>query len=181
MALAALRYPDSFDPAAAAQWAVDNAATYQPVAGGDPCTEFVSNALMAAGMTTDSNWYPETDAVDRYVNSAHLSKQWFGAKALKDRLFVNGWVSMRPLRPNDIDSTYNVGLGDIIYYEWVGIDGVDRVHMAMVTTAYQYPLVTDENGNNRFAINRPWDWSKVEEKPLLEVYPNMQAYLLHWE
>lgn len=175
-------HPPSFNPDAAAAWAVQNPTTPAQHPG-DPCTEFVSKTLANGGLPYSGSWYPDTDAVDMYINSGQSSLQWDNATAMKNYVVGQGWASIIPLNLYDPTSALMARPGDLVYYQWYGTDA--HVHMGIVTgMSGDVPLITEQTGDQRipYAVNEPWNLSHVNGDQLLgPLYPSAQAYLLHWQ
>lgn len=184
-------YPSSFDPARAASWAVANAATDASIPA-DPCTEFVSRALAAAGMPDDGQWYPDSGAVERYINSGDISRAWRGATSFEQLMASRHWIQVIPLNLADPLSAGQAisadaaipNVGDLIYYEWDGVPSVNHVHLAMITGFDgRIALVTQQSGSGRYGVNTQWNLSYLSGGiPLTQKYgTGARAYLLHWQ
>ena len=173
-------YPPSFNPAVAGTWAVANAAAAGGfVDGSDPCTEFTSRALNAGGLPPDATWYPPTDGVDRYVNSASLSAAWDNANAFTNYAVGHGWARMIPLDLNNPASALLARPGDLIYYAW----GNGGTHMTIATGFAGTDLLISEKTGARVAYGADVAWNRSHshgDVPITQQYPGARAYLLHW-
>jgi hypothetical protein len=184
-------YPISFDPVRAASWATANASTDADISS-DPCTEFVSRALSAAGMPDDGAWYSDSDSVERYINSGNLSRPWWNATSFEQLMAARNWIKVIPLDLTDPASAGQqissdgaiANTGDLIYYEWNGVPSPDHVHMAMITGFNgRIALVTQQSGSGQYGINTQWDLSYLSGGiPLTQKYgASARAFLLHWQ
>jgi peptidoglycan hydrolase-like protein with peptidoglycan-binding domain len=184
-------YPGSFDPVRAASWAVANAGTEASISA-DPCTDFVSRALSAAGMPDDAQWYRDSDAAERYVNSGDISGPWWGATSFVQLMESRHWIQVIPLNLADPLSAGQAisangaipNPGDLIYYEWNGVPSVNHVHLAMITGFDgRIALVTQQSGSGRYGAGTQWNLSYLSGGiPLRQKYGTAaRAYLLHWQ
>jgi hypothetical protein len=176
-------YPAGFDPGAAATWAQTHVADNADVPF-DPCTAFVSAAMRAAGMPKTDDWFSPVDAYVDQRNGA-FSAPWFRATTLLHMLRDNGWVEEIPVDPRDDAAVnpLNAAPGDLIFYEWNGAETAEHVHMTMVTSFNgQVGLVTQQSGDGRYQADSQWNWSYIQNKPLVQVpaYAKTKAILLHW-
>ena len=173
-------YPPTFNPANVADWALANAATDNNGYPSDPCTEFTSRALHAAGMPSDAAWYPRTDAVDLYVNSGKLSKAWDNANSFTDYAVGNGWARMIPLDLNNPSSALMARPGDLIYYTGLSHG---NVHMAIATGFTGDVLLMSEKTGDKVPYGAGVQWNLAHAHnnvPISQYYPGSKAYLLHW-
>ncbi|GCD98591.1 peptidoglycan-binding protein [Embleya hyalina] len=173
-------YPQTFKPTAAAEWARAHSQDFTGLAA--PCTEFVSRAMLAAGMPPDAKWYPPSDGVGRYVSG--YSRSWDLAVDLREYLLSNGWVDSVALDARNPRLNASVGRpGDIVFYWWNGRGNDQHVHVAMVVGVDNAGLhVADQGGTHLGNSDRLWNISYVHQgNPLLASHPGMQAVLLHWK
>jgi hypothetical protein len=186
--LGAPNYPTSFDPIRAASWAVANAASDADVSP-DPCTEFVSRALSAAGLPDDSQWYSGVRIYDGETDQ--VSDAWINATVFKELMQSRGWLHVIPLNLADDQSAGQsisadgaiANPGDLIYYEWNGVESNQHVHLAMITGFNgRVALVTQQSGNGLYGVNKQWNWSYINKESLIQKYGSQaRAFLLHWQ
>lgn len=181
-------YPASFDPIRAANWAAANAASDANVSD-DPCTEFVSRALSAAGLPDDSQWYSGVRLYDGETD--RVSDAWINATVFKELMQSRGWLQAIPLNLADNESAGQsisadgaiANPGDLIYYEWNGVESDQHVHLAMITGfSGRVALVTQQSGSGLYGVNTQWNWSYISNESLIQKYGSQaRAYLLHWQ
>lgn len=184
-------YPASFNPTKAAEWAekfYNNEAPDQVKS--DPCTQFVSRALhYGGGLPLDNSWFPKTDTAKELLNFGHDSKEWYNATSLKNRLVKKGWVqASRPVRPGQIVTG---SLGDLVYYQWKGLDDTVHVHMAIVTgfEANGNILISGQGGFdpniNGYVYDHNLQWDIDHRNVKLSdykdpAYSDIEVTILHW-
>ena len=174
------RYPLSFGPEQAATWAAANVLTpstdpYQP---DDPCTQFVSQALHAAGMPYVQNWYPATDAISDYMYGYAHQADWYAVDNLRNWLLGNQWVTQREFYPGANPTA--ISIGDLVYYQWYGKTGKET-HIAIVTRISGGNVyVSDQGGTKIRSLNRLW-YIDHTGADLTKVYPSMKVFILHWQ
>lgn len=176
------RYPASFDPARAAAWAEANVLTpsNDPYMQDDPCTQFVSRALYAAGLPYTDTWYPDNDPIATYIFGAHLKPEaaWYAVDNLRTYLLANNWVTQRLWYPST--GPQAVSLGDLVYYQWHGTTGHDT-HLAMVTKiSGGHVYVSDQGGKTIRNQDRLWNMDH-NQRDLTKDFSSMKVYILHWQ
>ena len=173
-------YPPAFDPAKAGTWARDNAQPYRSFVKKDPCTEFASRALAAAGMPQDQSWWDPADPVNKYMGSG-LSAPWVNVDKAAQYWVGRGWAREIPLDPDNVASAAMARSGDLLYLKW---GGSKQTHMAVVTGMNgAVALKSEQNGGATppFSSNGQWNLSYSHgQKPLTQVYNNLRVTLLHW-
>jgi hypothetical protein len=175
------RYPASFQPMAAAAWARANYNKHVRGEPSDPCTYFVSRALReGGGMPTSPEWFPSSK-----------NRAWNLVQAFKDN-FTKSYryarlIQIDPGNPassgvalSDAGSMANTG--DLIYYQWNGVDSIANVHFSMITGWNGKVALVTEQTTGHVAIDRPWNVSYINRgNTLLQLHPHIKAYILHWE
>jgi hypothetical protein len=182
-------HPFTFSPTAAATWAQRNESWPETLMQTDPCTEFVSSALAAAGLPQDTDWFDQLDPINRYMGLGR-SDAWANATEFVDLMTKRGWLTITPIDLNDASTSARAvapdgsigGVGDLIYYEWNGVPSKTHVHLAIITgMSGSVALVTEQGGNGLHAAGVPWNWSYVSNQPLVQSYgTDARAFLLHW-
>jgi hypothetical protein len=153
----------------------------------DDCTFFVSRALWAGGLPRSAAWTDSTTD-PRYVASRHKS----GPQPSKDASLADGLKNylvsenrLATIRQLDFNQPIipDAQIGDLIGYDWnnsLGWPGPDGVldHLAIVTgfSATRYPLVSAHSAS---LLNGGWRWSYQKSGPIVDVYRNPRAYLIH--
>jgi hypothetical protein len=188
-------YPASFNPAAAASWAVANALVSLPVPENwrqlftgdkEPCTTFVSWAVAKGGMPEEADWFPYWDSpstqhsVFLYMSSNTPVPAWYAANNFVARFTGLGWASQRQTYPGP---SAPVSIGDVIYYQWDGTP--NHPHLAIVTSIQNGQVrVTDQGAATLYpsSINRDLFFDH-NGKDLRTIPDNahMKIYVLHWQ
>ena len=150
---------NAYDGKAAAKYALKYVYNHNPAyryyggdTGGD-CTNFVSQALKAGGMTIDSRGYYNWQKWTKY------SPSWQMAPDLEERFrrarYSNGRKVAKFITGKEygyyevIGNISNIKVGDIIFFDWDNEDGMDDVspvivhftHSVIVTENYGYGLI----------------------------------------
>src|SRR2546429_3963274 len=180
-----------YSRSAATSWATNNYKTsyYYP---GDDCTFFVSRALWAGGLPKSAAWTDSTTD-PRYVASKHKSgpqpsKDASSADYLKNYLVSENHLAT--IQRLDFNQPFipDAQLGDPIGYDWetaigntaLRLPGPDGVldHLVIITgfSATRYPLVSAHSAS---LLNGGWRWSYQKSAPIVDVYHNPRAYLIH--
>jgi hypothetical protein len=195
------KYPSSFNPAAAANWAVSNALVQlwipqsatqmlqQIVTGSyekEPCTAFASAAMAGGGMPKEADWFPYVDANTQehalflYMSSNMPVANWYAANNFVSRFVSSkGYAVQRQIYPTT--SNPMVSLGDVIYYQWDGT--ANHPHLAVVTSIVNGEArVTDQGASalHSESINRRlyFGW---QGNDLRKDAPSMKVFVLHWQ
>lgn len=194
--------PTAFDPARAAAVARQEASVTKAPwrsPGGDHCTEFVSFALYAGKMPTDSTWWPFWESPHRASLSGQAkdtiknvaggvipgSPAWDISFDFANYFTAKrGWASRIDLDPHSPDSAYLAGanVGDVIIYDWKGRGDSRDGHAAMVTALDGTRTIVSQQGlgpsENQTA--RDWDYSTLSNEPLVKGNPSMKVWLIQW-
>jgi hypothetical protein len=189
------RYPASFNPTMAANWAVSNALTPIPTPASftqlftgerSPCTTFVSWALANGGMPKEPDWFPFWDANTTqhaqflYMSSNTPVAPWYAANTFMERFTNKGWAIQRQMHP--AIGPVPIAVGDVIYYQWDGTP--NHPHVAIVTRMANGKIhVTDQGGVNLNpgSINREVYMSSDGVTDLRKKYPALKVRVLHWQ
>ena len=190
--------PNAFyDRRAAVAWALAHARDEQ--AFGTMCSWFVSRALWAGGFPQSSTW--NARGPYRYRNNLGIANTvpgtetaWLVAKSLPYlKRFPSQWIEITPnLRTNAVPQAQ---IGDLIFYDWGGGDGISHASIVVDIAPGQYPEVA-EMGQFDFDVihdiinkvkhvkssyeKRGWTWSEVHKRWLQKGSPRMRAFLLHF-
>ena len=116
---------------------------------------------------------------------------WFGQfKLLNEQRAAFDVVLRAVLHAKQADSKQSISAdgaianpGDLIYYEWNGVESDQHVHLTMIT-GYRgrVALVTQQSGDGLYAENTQWNWSYISNESLIKKYGSQaRAYLLHWQ
>ena len=190
-------YPASFNPQAAATWAVSNALVPLPVPENwkqlftgdkEPCTTFVSWALAKGGMPEEADWFPYWDSpstqhsVFLYMSSNTPVPAWYAANDFVSRFTGLGWATERQIYPGNTPTAISVG--DVIYYQWDGTP--NHPHLAIVTSIVDGQIkVTDQGGPTLYpsSRNRPMliGHDKDDLTKPTKAHPNLKVFVIHWQ
>jgi peptidoglycan hydrolase-like protein with peptidoglycan-binding domain len=190
-------YPASFNPQAAATWAVSNALVPLPVPENwkqlftgdkEPCTTFVSWALAKGGMPEEADWFPYWDSpstqhsVFLYMSSNTPVPAWYAANDFVSRFTGLGWATERQIYPGSTPA--GISVGDVIYYQWDGTP--NHPHLAMVTSIVDGQIkVTDQGGPTLYPSSRNrlmligHDGDDLT-KPTI-AHPHLKVFVIHWQ
>jgi peptidoglycan hydrolase-like protein with peptidoglycan-binding domain len=187
-------YPASFNPQAAATWAVSNALVPLPVPGSlkkpfsdatEPCTTFVSWALAKGGMPEEADWFPYWDSPSTqhslflYMSSSTPAPAWYAANDFVSRFTGLGWATERQIYPGSIPA--DISVGDVIYYQWDGTPS--STHLAMVTSIVDGQIkVTDQGGHILYPSSRNrLMLTGHAGDDLTKTFPHLKVFVIHWQ
>jgi peptidoglycan hydrolase-like protein with peptidoglycan-binding domain len=190
-------YPASFNPQAAAAWAVSNAMAPLPVpvnwkqiftGDKEPCTTFVSWALAKGGMPEEADWFPYWDSpsnqhsVFLYMSSNEPVPAWYAANDFVSRFTGLGWATESQIYPGSTPTAISVG--DVIYYQWDGTP--NHPHLAMVTSIVNGQIkVTDQGGPTLYpgSTDRPMlrDHAGGDLTIPTPSHPHLKVFVIHWQ
>jgi hypothetical protein len=125
-----------------------NYCNYNPC-GGD-CTNFVSQCFSTGGENQDGTWYAHNGACG--FGCSGSSANAGGSAAWVNNEDLRNWV-INAGRGSAQGSIYNLGVGDIINYDWNN-DGIFD-HVTIVTQAGGNALICSHNTD---ACNVPWQF-----------------------
>jgi len=182
-----------FNRQGAVYWALTHAKDQQPRLA--MCAWFVSHALWAGGLPKQPGVW--TDQGRYGLTASGTAAEWLVPNLKKYLLshFSSSYTDITSnLKTNAVPQAES---GDLIFYDWEEHPGDGITHVAIVVgiAPGNYPEVAemgqfdfgfrDSIGNliNPVASSyqkRGWTWSQIHHHWLQWKYPNMKAYLLHF-
>lgn len=186
--------PNAFyNRSAAVDWALSNAKDAQSRTA--MCAWFVSNALWAGGFPKQPGVW--SDQGHYSYDAPGTADAWLVPRLLN---YLQGHFSVQYTNiTSDLRSNAVPGAeaGDLIFYDWEKTRGEGITHVAIIVgfASGDYPEVSemsqyefgtiDTIANKIVHVTSPyqkrgWTWSAIHHEWLQRRFPNMKAYLLHF-